>query len=279
MPKIPPPILAFFNIQLNHLIREGEKDLALKIAAAAMLIQNAPKIIEYVNKTLIEGDRKDYESGKKDKSEKEPLHERLLSALWNNPISNSGKIILVQDTVVKLARVADLANEIVFNLVEPGYQKVLARHDNGNGTETIDYWFNDNDRKIEDVESAKYFQKKIKEQFKKTPDLKDIVNINTYEYTGSIDDSESVNLYCEVMVMDLFFSIDIMLEIGRFVRRLIVKIALFIYTIIFGVIEFIVRIVKTGIEVGKATVDYVSSMFQTTVSAGLAGPYASVITL
>lgn len=168
MPRIPPPIMSLVKIQLTHLVKDGEKDLAEKIALACFLIEKGPDIINKMCSTLIEGDSKEFERGEKDKSEKKPLGDRIREAL--DKASNSAKVFLVEKIVLGLAMSIDSGNELAYNMIESGFQKIRV----GNPpypppNDTIDsneYWFREADRKIKDVESVKFFTAKLKKAIK-----------------------------------------------------------------------------------------------------------------
>lgn len=161
MPRIPPPLMSLLKIGLTHLIKDKEQDLSKKLALASLLVENAPLIIEYVSANLIEGDSKKVETGEKENSESPSLYDRITDALQT--ASNFGKIKLIEESVVKLASITDKMNEVAFNAVNTGFQKIKVKKEKTPGIDidNNEYWFRDSDRKIKDKESVKFFKNKL----------------------------------------------------------------------------------------------------------------------
>lgn len=273
MPRIPPPILSLLKIQLTHLILDGEKDLATKLALAALAIEYGPKIIEYVSEEIIDGDEKKEESGEKEKSEKPSMKERIKKAF--NGASNKAKIRLVEYSIRPFAKMSDDMNVMVYEMVtKDGFQKIKVENPKDPlKNDMNEYWFNEYDRKIKKVEDVKFFEKVIQNSITQGREI--YVDPNTFLYNGPLEDDEKVEKYCTYM-LDVVLS-GILFQIYDFVRRLIIKIRIFISEL-YKAISLIMRAKKTGIQVGKDTADSVSGTFQTVASVGV-GSSVSIITV
>lgn len=277
MPKIPPPILSLIKIQIVHLILDGEKELATKIALVALLIEKGPELINEISKLLVEGDAEEVESGKKEVSEQKSLGDRIVEALES--ASNYGKIYLLHNTLIPMALTADFMNEIVFLMIDTGFQKVKVEKDppRGINEDYNEYWFRDKDIMIESIEEVKFFQHQISLKLEENESYRKIIDPSTFEYIGEYTNDEDVEKYID-LVFEKLNPIEWIIQIYDFVVRLIIKIRIFISEMLKAVALFI-RAQKTGIQIGEDTVNYVSDSTQTVLCIGAMGPAVSTITV
>lgn len=261
MPKIPPPIMSLLKIQLIHLIKDKHQDLAFKLALVMLVIEKAPEVIEAISKTTIEGDDKDPKK-ENDPNRTPSLSRKIKKALAT--ASNAGKIALVDGTLVGLAKLVDTMNEAAYNLVEPGFQLMQINKGkikvNGKEVDADQYWFSESDREIKSIDQAKYFK-----------------SSGVEFYSGNLSDTKSVNAHCNKM-LQLANPLDILIQIGMAIWRIITKIRIFISRLYDLTIKLAVRISKTAMQVGQDSAEWISSFFQTTASVGV-GASVSVTTV
>lgn len=102
------------------------------------------------------------------------------------------------------------------------------------------------------------------------------VDENTFKYNGPIDNDDAVSLYCNFMLVECNM-LEWLYQVYAFVRRLIIKIRIFINELIKALV-LLVRGKNTAIQVGENSAEYVSGTFQTVASVGV-GSSVSVITV
>lgn len=165
MPRIPPPIIALLKIQIAHLIKDGEKDLAIKLALLVFLLENSPQIIEFISRDILLGS-----PAIPGKSRKPGLGERISETFKDG--DNKAKIFLIKNTVVALAKLIDVINsEYAYPMIDVGFQKIKVEAPKdaprlpGDNTDYNEYWFSEDTRKIKSAEDTKYFKKEVKKVF------------------------------------------------------------------------------------------------------------------
>ena len=165
MPRIPPPIMSLVKIQIEHLIKDGEKDLANALSISAMLIEKSPEIIGTITKNTISGGGKSTDKTKEGigvviSGDNKSMKERIYDAFATG--SNYAKVKLMEETIVKFALTSDDLNAKSYDLVDKGFSQIKVKAPveppklPNDTTDYNEYWFDPEDKIWTDIKNKTY---------------------------------------------------------------------------------------------------------------------------
>ena len=165
MPRIPPPIMSLVKIQIEHLIKDGEKDLANALSISAMLIEKSPEIIGTITKNTISGGGKFTDKTKEGigvviSGDNKSMKERIYDAFATG--SNYAKVKLMEETIAKFALTSDDLNAKSYDLVDKGFSQIKVKAPveppklPNDTTDYNEYWFDPEDKIWTDIKNKTY---------------------------------------------------------------------------------------------------------------------------